>query len=276
MPPTTATTVLVVVSALFGLIIGSFLNVVVHRAPRGISIVRPGSSCPRCGALLGGRENVPVLSWLMLRGRCRHCGEPISPRYPLVELVTGAGFAVMAWAVGPAAALPPLLVVVAATIAASVIDHDGLVVPRMVLIVDLCGAIGLIVVSTVDHGAGRLAWGAIGAGAAGLAVLPGLVEHEGPAGPARWSGVVGSVAVLGWCSGWLWPAGGLILAAWAAVTTLVGPILARRLAAPRRGVDPAHGHLPGRAPGLTQGRWLLVASFGAYWVLVAGAAVHGP
>ena len=262
MPPTTATTVtLVVGAAVLGLVIGSFLNVVVYRAPRRISIVRPGSTCPRCGTLLGARENVPVLSWLVLRGRCRHCGEPISPRYPLVELVTGAAFAVTAWAVGPSGALAPLLAVVAATIAASVIDHDGFAVPAMVLTVALCGAVGLIVVSAADHGTGRLAWGAVGAVAASLAAVPGLVRG-GPVARARWPGILVTTAVLGWCSGWLWPIGAPALAAWVGAVSLGGPPLARW------GVTP-------RWP-LTEGRWLLPASFGAYWILIAGASVHGP
>jgi leader peptidase (prepilin peptidase) / N-methyltransferase len=71
-----------------GLVIGSFLNVVAWRLPRGESLVSPGSHCPGCDAPIRPYDNVPVLSWLVLRGRCRHCGEPISARYPLVELAT--------------------------------------------------------------------------------------------------------------------------------------------------------------------------------------------
>ena len=78
-----------------GLAIGSFLNVVVHRVPRGESVVRPASACPGCGAAIRSRHNVPVLGWLMLRGRCFDCGEPISVRYPLVEAGTGLLFALV-------------------------------------------------------------------------------------------------------------------------------------------------------------------------------------
>ena len=78
--------VLAAVAALLGgLIIGSFLNVVAWRLPRGESLAHPASHCPRCDAPVKPYDNIPVLSWLLLRGRCRHCGEPISPRYPLVE-----------------------------------------------------------------------------------------------------------------------------------------------------------------------------------------------
>jgi leader peptidase (prepilin peptidase)/N-methyltransferase len=79
----------------FGLVIGSFLNVCIHRLPAGRSIVHPRSSCPGCGHLIRGYDNIPVLSYLVLRGRCRDCGARISHRYPLVELLSG-GFAAMA------------------------------------------------------------------------------------------------------------------------------------------------------------------------------------
>ncbi|HWL90935.1 MAG TPA: prepilin peptidase [Actinomycetota bacterium] len=79
----------------FGLGVGSFMTVAVHRLPRGESVVRPRSRCPACGAEIGARDNVPVLSWLLLRGRCRRCGERISVEYPLVELAT-AGLVILA------------------------------------------------------------------------------------------------------------------------------------------------------------------------------------
>jgi len=78
--------------ATFGAVIGSFLNVVIWRVPRGESIVRPPSACPTCGARIRARDNIPVLSWLLLRGRCRDCSEPISRRYPAVELLTAVLF----------------------------------------------------------------------------------------------------------------------------------------------------------------------------------------
>jgi leader peptidase (prepilin peptidase)/N-methyltransferase len=81
---------------IFGSLIGSFLNVVVYRVPAGLSIVSPPSACPRCGEPIKGYDNIPLLSWLMLRAKCRHCGEPISARYPLVELGTGVAFAAVA------------------------------------------------------------------------------------------------------------------------------------------------------------------------------------
>jgi leader peptidase (prepilin peptidase) / N-methyltransferase len=78
--------------ALFGLIIGSFLNVCIYRMPLGKSIVFPGSGCPQCGTAIRFYDNIPVLSFLLLRGKCRACGKPISAQYPLVELITGMAF----------------------------------------------------------------------------------------------------------------------------------------------------------------------------------------
>ena len=85
-------TLIIIVVALFGLIFGSFLNVVIFRLPRDMSLVKPASSCPGCGAPIKPYDNIPLLSFLILRGRCRRCGRKISAVYPLVEAMTAAGF----------------------------------------------------------------------------------------------------------------------------------------------------------------------------------------
>ena len=90
MPPAE---LLVVAAGLFGLIVGSYLNVVIHRLPIGESTVLPASHCPGCGHTLRALDNLPLVSWIALGGRCRHCRAPISPRYPLVELAAGLAFA---------------------------------------------------------------------------------------------------------------------------------------------------------------------------------------
>ena len=82
-----------VLAGVLGLLIGSFLNVVIYRVPAGESIVSPPSRCPACGAEIRNRHNVPVFGWLVLRGKCFDCKAPISPRYPIVELITGLLFA---------------------------------------------------------------------------------------------------------------------------------------------------------------------------------------
>lgn len=82
---------------MLGAVVGSFLNVVVYRLPRGLSVVRPASRCPACGVPIAPRDNLPMVGWLLLAGRCRACGQPISPRYPLVELVVALLFVALAW-----------------------------------------------------------------------------------------------------------------------------------------------------------------------------------
>lgn len=90
------TAFLLVSAGIVGLLIGSFLNVVAYRVPAGLSIVSPGSACPRCGTAISARDNVPLLSWVLLRARCRHCDVHIPARYPLVEGGTGLAFVIAA------------------------------------------------------------------------------------------------------------------------------------------------------------------------------------
>jgi len=118
------TGVLVAFVGLLGLVIGSFLNVVIWRLPRNESLARPGSHCPRCSAPVTPRDNVPVVSWLVLRGRCRSCGARISARYPLVELLTAVVFIVLAVHFGARAVLPAYLYLAAVGIALAAIDLD--------------------------------------------------------------------------------------------------------------------------------------------------------
>ena len=103
---------LVAFCGLMGLLIGSFLNVVIWRVPRKLSVVRPPSHCPQCETPIRPADNVPVLSWLLLRGKCRHCGNPIAVRYPLVEASCGVLFAAVAARFGADWALPAFLVLI--------------------------------------------------------------------------------------------------------------------------------------------------------------------
>src|SRR4051794_28824285 len=98
--------VVTVMVAVIGLAVGSFLNVVIHRVPQGVSVVTPRSHCPGCGSGIRPRDEIPVLSWLVLRGRCRDCGAGISARYPLVELLTALVFVGLAWKFGASVVLP--------------------------------------------------------------------------------------------------------------------------------------------------------------------------
>jgi leader peptidase (prepilin peptidase)/N-methyltransferase len=119
--------VLVIATALLGLLVGSFLNVVVHRVPRGVSLSRPGSRCPSCGHPIRYRHNVPVLSWLLLRGRCADCVARIPLRYPAVELATAGLFVAITLRLGQLGmltALPAFLWFVAVAIALALIDLE--------------------------------------------------------------------------------------------------------------------------------------------------------
>ena len=92
--------VLSVIAGLFGSLFGSFLNVCVYRLPRNESVVRPRSRCPQCGTMVAWYDNIPVLSWLALRGKCRTCGHPISVQYPLVELAVALAWGLSVWWLG--------------------------------------------------------------------------------------------------------------------------------------------------------------------------------
>ena len=115
--------------AALGLCLGSFLNVVIYRWPLGISVVRPRSRCPRCEQMIHAWDNIPVLSYLFLRGRCRHCGAPISLRYPLVELLGGAALVGAALVSASPAAAAVRAVFLLAMIAVFFIDLDHRLIP---------------------------------------------------------------------------------------------------------------------------------------------------
>src|SRR5215212_10868167 len=140
----------VIGAGLFGSVIGSFLNVVAHRVPRRESLVSPGSRCPHCGTDVKPYDNVPVLSWLVLRGRCRSCGAPISPRYPLVELATALVFAAVVAVHGFDDDLVLELPFVCTLIALAAIDFDTKLLPNR--IVYPMAAYGVIATLLVDQG----------------------------------------------------------------------------------------------------------------------------
>lgn len=187
--------------ALLGLVVGSFLNVVVHRVPRKESVVTPRSRCPGCGSTLSVRDNVPVVSWLLLKGRCRTCQQRISARYPAVELATAALFAATAVRLGADWALPAFLVVVAGLVAISFVDLELFIVPNRILYPTLLVAAPLLLAAAAiddDWSGARSA--AIG-GVLGWVML--LVIHLiSPAGmgfgDVRLAGLIGMA--LGWLS----------------------------------------------------------------------------
>jgi leader peptidase (prepilin peptidase)/N-methyltransferase len=110
--------------AVVGLLVGSFLNVVIWRVPRNESVIRPRSRCPQCGHEIRGRDNIPVASWLFLRGRCRDCKTRVSARYPIVELTTAVLFTLLAWHFGLHLVLIAYLYLAALSVALALIDID--------------------------------------------------------------------------------------------------------------------------------------------------------
>jgi leader peptidase (prepilin peptidase)/N-methyltransferase len=166
------TVLLVVGCGLLGLLVGSFLNVVIARVPERQSVVRPRSRCLGCGTQLASRDNLPILSWVVLRGRCRTCEMRISPRYPMVEALTGALFAALAARLGADWALPAFLVFAACLVAVSFIDIERYLVPNRVLVATLVTAAPLLLAAAVlDH-----RWSDLrGAGLGGVLAFGGLL-----------------------------------------------------------------------------------------------------
>ena len=120
------------VLGLFGAVIGSFLNVVIWRLPRGESLVHPGSRCPKCTKPLRPWDNVPLVSWLVLHGKCRSCAAPIPKRYPIVEAVTAALFVLIGLVVTHPVALVAALAFAAAMVAVTFIDLDHRIIPDVI------------------------------------------------------------------------------------------------------------------------------------------------
>jgi leader peptidase (prepilin peptidase)/N-methyltransferase len=151
-----------IVALPFGLGVGSFMTVAVYRLPRGESVIRPRSRCPACGAEIGARDNVPVLSWLLLRGRCRRCGERISVEYPLLELTTAALVVVAAirypnpWQAGLVGGLLALMPGIA------LIDLRHRIIPNRLTYPSLVLFSVVIVLARVIGGVGDPARAAIG------------------------------------------------------------------------------------------------------------------
>lgn len=116
----------------FGAMVGSFLNVVIHRVPNEESIIFPNSACPNCKSAIKPYDNIPILSWLILRGRCRNCKEKISSRYPAVELLTALIFLLVYRQIGFTAFLPVCLIFVASVVALIFIDAENMILPNVI------------------------------------------------------------------------------------------------------------------------------------------------
>jgi leader peptidase (prepilin peptidase)/N-methyltransferase len=217
---------------LLGLLVGSFLNVVIYRVPRGESIVRPGSHCPSCGTPIKPWHNVPVLGWLALRGRCARCHAPISVRYPIVELLTALLFVAVTWrlvALQLGSAVPAWLYFTAVGVALAAIDLDLRRLPTAIIAPSYGILAVLLAVSAIwQHDGWSLIRTAIGASALfGFFALIVVVYPAGMGmGDVRLAGLVGSVlAYLSW--------GTLIIGAFAGF--FIGAVVGVGLIAVRRG-----------------------------------------
>lgn len=198
---------LLVTITLLGLLVGSFLNVVVHRVPRGESLLRPGSRCPGCGRPVRARHNVPVLGWLVLRGRCADCGRPISLRYPLVEAATGALFLLVTARLARLellGALPAYLYLTAAGVALALVDVEWHRLPNAIVLPSYPVMAALLALAAWWQG-GWWPLARAGLGAAALFVCYLTLALAYPAGMQF--GDVKLAGVLGGALGFLsWPA----------------------------------------------------------------------
>ncbi|MFT3798739.1 prepilin peptidase [Microbacterium sp.] len=252
--PTTLSTLIPVITAIggvFGLLIGSFLNVVIWRVPQGMSIVHPPSACPQCGTRIAWYDNIPVLSYLVLLGRCRHCSAHISVRYPLVEFATGVFFAVLTFGAladwWPLEVLPALLYLAAISVALFLIDLDTRRLPDVIVLSSyfVCGAL-LVLASVLLGDGGALLQAAIGGVALFMFYLIMAMIYPGGMG----GGDVKLAGLLGMCLGWFgW--GALIVGAFAAfvIGGVVGVVLMIGRRATRKTAIPF-------GPSMLVGAWL--------------------
>ncbi|WP_447978142.1 prepilin peptidase [Candidatus Nitrospira bockiana] len=190
---------LVLIAGVLGLLVGSFLNVCIHRLPRRESVAWPPSRCPACRSRIGPLDNIPVISYLVLRGRCRRCSARISWRYPLVETLNGSGYAVIVWHFGlgwPAAAYA---ILVSALLTVTFIDLDHQIIPDRITLPGI--ALGLLAGATILPVGfiGALAGMLLGGGVLwALAVVsPYLFGKEGMGG-----GDIKLLAMIGAFLGW--------------------------------------------------------------------------
>lgn len=255
------TALLLVFLALTGAAVGSFLNVVVWRVPAGRSVVTPPSACPRCDSPIRARDNIPVLSWVLLQGRCRDCATPIEARYPLVEVATVVLFLLVGARFGLAPALPALLYLAAVGLALALIDLDTHRLPD-VLVLPSYGVGGVLLVgaSLVEGDLGSLVRAAVGGVVLFSAYFLLAVAKPGGMGfgDVKLAGLLGMyLAWLGW--------GSLVVGAFAAF--LLGGVFAVGLLVTGRarrtsGIPFGPWMLAGGAVGLFAGEQLWQAYLG--------------
>jgi len=252
------TAALVVVVGLFGLLVGSFLNVVIYRVPLGKSIVSPPSACTDCGERIKPWDNVPVISWLLLRAKCRNCGAAISRRYPLVELATGLLFAAAAFRfavpfdaaatalIATGILLIAFLYFAAISVALAGIDIDTHRLPNVIVYPAYIVVGVLLTVASVVYGDySQLLRAAIGGAVLFAAYLVMALLYPGGMGfgDVKLAGVIGLLlGFLGW--------GTLVVGAFSAF--LIGGVFAVALLLARKA---------NRKSGIPFGPWMLAGAW---------------
>ena len=176
-------------AGVLGAVFGSFLNVVIHRLPRRESLVRPASHCPNCGTQVKPYDNVPILSWLALRGHCRGCGASISVRYPLVEALTAALCAGSVLTHHTAAGIGLSVALILIVVPAALIDLEHRIIPNRITAL---GAVLALAIGVAFDPAGEPARLIAGAGAGGFLLLAALAYPGGMGmGDVKLAGVMG-------------------------------------------------------------------------------------
>ncbi|MFC5502767.1 prepilin peptidase [Lysinimonas soli] len=266
-----AASLLIAFVGITGLAIGSFLNVVVYRVPAGMSVVRPRSACPNCGHEITARDNVPVLSWLLLGGKCRSCAERISKRYPLVELAGAAAFVLVAiWAaptlstatdvttaIAAVLRLVAFLYLAAISVALAIIDIETHRLPNVIVLPGYGVGIVLLGVAALLQGdiAGLIRMAAGAAILFAFYLLLAIISPRGMGmGDVKLAGVLGLfLGSLGWGQ----------LAVGAGAAFVLGGLFGVVLMVMKRA---------GRKSGIPFGPWMLL---GAWIGVFAGQAIAG-
>lgn len=238
-------------AALYGLVVGSFLNVVVYRIPNGLSVVSPPSACPNCKNRIRPRDNIPILGWVLLKGKCRDCGEPISIRYLVVEAATAILFGATAAVIGLHWTLPAYLWFVGVTFALALVDLDTKRLPNRIMFPGTIVGAALLAVGAGLEGEWRQLLTGLAVGA-GLFVFFLLLALAVPAGFGM--GDVKLIFILGLFSGYVSLAAGLFSAfAGFFIGGLISVLLLVTRRANRKTAIPF-------GPSLVAGSWLAIAA----------------